>query len=623
MRWPWLVAAVAVAATVVVVYQGPEWVRGAAERTLTVRLERQVHIDGAIRLEPWSLTPTLRAGEVRIANPPWSSVPDLLWVREVTVSLDLRRFLRGNWHLPEVRLVAPRLHLQEAPDGEPNWRFPVGQAEGGAGLTIGSLVVDDAQITVDLPSQGAALAVTLDARSPRWDAVGLPVVFMARGQWRGESLAVEGQAGNLLALAEGAEAYPLRAKGQIGRTRFGLDGQVADLAALAGLDVRFTLSGSNLADLYRLGGVPLPATPPYRVAARLTHQGGLWSFEGLTGRVGRSDVAGDLSVDRRVVPQEIHGRLVSRQVDLADLSGFIGARTESGQVARPAGGRVLPDQPFDLGKIAAANVDVRYQGDRIQTARGFFQSLQAHLRIDQGRVRLDPLSLGMARGTLRGSVDLDARQPPLKAALAVDADRMRLKDLIPLEDSRRLTSGLLAGRARLAMVGNSVAQLLGSADGELAFAMSGGATDRLVVRLANLDLANGLVAWLSGGPQEAIHCLVGDFRAATGVFTARQLVLDSEKTRVRGSGVVNLRDERLDLHLAAESKDVSLLSLRGPLRLTGSLAQPRVTPDPAPLAGRLATAAALGFVAPPLALLPLVDLGGEDAAGGCGPAPAK
>ena len=163
MRWPWLVAAVAVAATVVVVYQGPEWVRGAAERTLTVRLERQVHIDGAIRLEPWSLTPTLRAGEVRIANPPWSSVPDLLWVREVTVSLDLRRFLRGNWHLPEVRLVAPRLHLQEAPDGEPNWRFPVGQAEGGAGLTIGSLVVDDAQITVDLPSQGAALAVTLDA----------------------------------------------------------------------------------------------------------------------------------------------------------------------------------------------------------------------------------------------------------------------------------------------------------------------------------------------------------------------------------------------------------------------------------------------------------------------------
>jgi len=79
----------------------------------------------------------------------------------------------------------------------------------------------------------------------------------------------------------------------------------------------------------------------------------------------------------------------------------------------------------------------------------------------------------------------------------------------PQAESQNFTSGSLDGRIRLVMAGNSVAQLLASAEGEVAVAMDGGSTSRLLMRLANLDIANGLIAWLAGGQKEQIRWTEG------------------------------------------------------------------------------------------------------------------
>ena len=75
-------------------------------------------------------------------------------------------------------------------------------------------------------------------------------------------------------------------------------------------------------------------------------------------------------------------------------------------------------------------------------------------------------------------------------------------------------------------------------------------------------------------------------------------------------GHVDLRDETLALRLVARPKDVSPFTLRTPVTVGGTLADPQVGVEAAPLAGKALGAVVLGAaIAPLAALLPFVDLG--------------
>jgi uncharacterized protein involved in outer membrane biogenesis len=94
---------------------------------------------------------------------------------------------------------------------------------------------------------------------------------------------------------------------------------------------------------------------------------------------------------------------------------------------------------------------------------------------------------------------------------------------------------------------------------------------------------------------------------------SRSLAFDTTDTVILGKGSIDLDHERFDLVLRPRPKDVSPVSLRGPLEIGGTFKDPSVTPKPGPLAARFAAAAALFAVTPPAALLALIETGpGED-----------
>lgn len=583
--------------------------RGPINSLVSARLERGLRIAGDLEVRPWSMQPSISASDVQLDNASWGKAPRLASVRRVRVSVDLSRLLRGQLVLPLLEIDTPRISLEEDGEGRGNWLLGATDKPAAAApvLRIATLNIIDGELAALLPSRQADLRVSFST-----DAASGQLKFSSTGRWRGEAMQFDGQAGSLLDLEPPGRPYPIAIKGSAGATRLALSGQVGNLLALSGLDVRFSLSGRSLAELYPLTGVPLPATPPYRLSASLVRQAGEWVFSGIDARVGRSDVGGTLTIDRSRPRQQMRGTLRSRRMDIADLSGFLGARKESGEAIAPRPGKVLPSRPLGLEKIAAADVDLDFSAEEINNSGLPLDAAAGHLRIEDRRVTLSPLKLGLARGRVEGRLELDTRGQPLLARLDLQATRLHLQDLMPVDDAKKLTTGTLGGKARLEMRGNSVAGLLGSADGELVFAMSGGSTSRLLVRLANLDVANAFTDWLAGGQKEDIRCVVGDFQARAGVLHARSLLADTVKMRIQGEGSVSLKDEALALRLRAAGKGGSLLALRGPLLLEGSFANPSVTPEPLPLGGRVAAALGLGLLAPPLALLPLIEVGGGE-----------
>ncbi len=394
----------------------------------------------------------------------------------------------------------------------------------------------------------------------------------------------------------------------IGQTKIALNGRLVDPADLRSLDLTLDLAGRDLAQLYTITNLPFPSTPDYRLTGRLRYDDHVWSFRRFSGRVGRSDLSGDFVVDLRDRKPFMRIAATSQNLDMRDLGGFVGA-SEKAPPNPP--GRVLPRGEFHLDKLNAANADVRFTGQRISNETLPLERMTTHLVLRDGVLTLDPIAFGTAAGNLEGKVTMDARQPTIATVVDISGEDVRLERFAPGIRAMLQETGPVSTRLRLTMHGNSVAAMLGTADGDIALAMTGGRISDLALRLADLDLANALAVMARDRNRSvAVRCLVGRLTAHDGVLTPEELVLDAEHTTAAAEGRIDLRNETLDLRVTARPKQFTAFALRGPVLVTGSLQSPKIGVDWKSAIARGGAAIALGVAASPAAaVLPFVQLG--------------
>jgi len=333
----------------------------------------------------------------------------------------------------------------------------------------------------------------------------------------------------------------------------------------------------------------------------------------LKGLVGKSDIAGDFSLDLNKKPQFIKADLVSNRLDMADLGGFIGGdRGDKPANKPPPSDKLLPTEPFSLEKLRAANADVKFHGAKIITDKMPVEKMDVHLFVEDGRLKLTPLNFSVAGGTLETQIQMDGRQQRIATHAEIAAKGFHLDKLVPTEKMSAASAGTMGGRAKLDMSGNSISQMLGSANGDMALIMDGGTVSELLLRLTNLDIANSLARLLGGDKQTPMRCMVANLNAVNGDFQIRAMVLDTPKVNVHGTGHVNFATEAMQLRLVGESKGFSLASLRGPIDIGGTLKHPVVRPEMGNVIARGGLAAALGIVTAGIGtLIPLLEFGKE------------
>ena len=150
----------------------------------------------------------------------------------------------------------------------------------------------------------------------------------------------------------------------------------------------------------------------------------------------------------------------------------------------------------------------------------------------KGWLTIDPLVTGLADGTVVGFASMDATQQPLAAAFDIRIEALRLQDMLAKLQIAGEGFGQIDGRIRLEGRGASVADLLGSADGQIVLTMAGGAIDALIVEALGLDIAESVVVLLdSMGQSEEdktpIRCAIVHLQLEHGVATTRPVVIDT------------------------------------------------------------------------------------------------
>lgn len=572
-------------------------------RQVTSSTGRSFAINGDLEVY-LSLRPRIIANDIVMGNAAWSKDPVMVQIKRADFKIDLLRLLIGRMSFPEISLSDIHLVLEVNKDGTPNWVF--GKQDKQSKLpSIGALAIDHGSVEFLDPTTNTDLALDLHTLPPTKDDPESMVEVTGAGQFKGMETKLQARGGALLTLSNSVRPYPIKLTGTLGTTKASIDGTLIDPLHFNNEEVNFRLEGSDLALLYPIAGVPLPPTPAYKLAGYLSHSGDIWTFKLFKGKVGKSDLSGDFSVDTGKTPKLITADLVSLVLDMNDLAGIIGAD----KAAMPSD-KVLPTAPFNLDKLRAADADVRFKGEKIITEKLPIDKMEAHLTVKDGALKLDPLNFGIAGGELVTMITMNGRKSHLVTHADITAKGLYLNLLFPKSKLNDSSEGTLGGRATLDTSGDSIAQMMGSANGEAALIMDGGTISDLLLRMSNLDIANSFLLLLGGDKQVPVRCMVANFKAVAGDFRVQDLVLDTPKVNITGQGNVNFGDESLHLKLVSQSKGFSLASLRGPILVTGSFKNPKVKPDMGKVMARGGIAAGLGALTAGIgALLPLLEFG--------------
>lgn len=634
-RRTWILGVIALLLVLFFILFDWNWFKGPVERAVRSATGREFEIEGDLDID-LGFSPTIRMDQVHLGNADWSKTPEMARMERFEFSVSLLPLFRGEVILPRIYTQSPRLLIERHADGRGNWEFPSQKKdetpdETGRTVLVRDLHIDDGKLRVHEPKLQTDLQ--LDVASGQADSADAraPLIAKGDGRYRGFDFDLDAKIDSPLDLSEAERPYRLDLRARAGGTQARIDGALDSPLQVQDFDLHLALSGANLARLYPLAGVALPETPPYSLDGRIGRNGTVWRYRGMKGKVGDSDIAGDVSVDMAGERPMMRAELKSKLLDIDDLAGVIGGTPQTGEgetasveqrkeaQAEKSDPRMLPDEPFDLVKLRAMDADVSLQAARIEAPDWPIESLSAHLKLDDGLLRLDPLEVGVASGKVKGSVQLNARDNPIAVETKLTARQLDLGKLVPEAEIMKDAVGRLAANVDLRGRGNSVAQMLGNADGELGAAVGQGQVSNLLIELAGLDIAEALRYFLGKDRQIKLRCAYADFGVKEGLMTSRAFAIDTSDTILYADGTVHLKDEKLALRILPKPKDRSPLSIRSPLLIGGTFKNPSFRPEAGPLILRGAAAAALFAIAPPAALLALLETGpGENAQ--CGPA---
>lgn len=594
------------------------WLKGPIERRVEAATGREFRIEGDLDVDWTWLRPTVIADGVVLGNADWASTPEMFRADHVEIEWVLWTLPGGDWHLPEVRLQSPVLNLQREADGRANWDFDdetVADDVPADLPSIDRLFVEGGRFNLLEAELRTDLGVTVQSVADGENDT-TPMMLSGDGRYRGNAFSLQGRIGSPLELVEDGKRYHVDLEARAGKTRARAYGGLDRPLQLQDFDLGFEISGANMADLYRLLGLAIPPTSSYSLKGQLNRTGNVWRYREMSGVVGDSDLAGEVGVDTGRERTLLTADLVSKNLDFDDLAGFIGGTPRKGEGNRPTPatttGRLFPAQTYDLSKLRSMDADVRLRARHLNSPGLPLDAMDAHLVLVGGDLRVDPLDFSAAGGEVAARVHLDGRSTPITAELDVRARRLELPKLFPKGAPE--SSGRIGGRLQFAGRGNSVAALMGTADGELGLVMGPGRISNLTLELAGLDIAEAMKFLIGKDKVVPVRCGYADFRVRDGVMETRAFAFDTTDTLLLAEGNIDLGSERLDLLLKPRPKDPSPLSLRSPLRVRGTLLDPHVRPQGGPLLLRGAAAAALFAIAPPAALLALIETGpGENA----------
>ncbi|MCX7354495.1 MAG: AsmA family protein [Alphaproteobacteria bacterium] len=605
--------------------------RGQIGSQASSRLGRTVEVRGHLQVVP-AWRPQVRAEQFVIANAKGGSGPEMFRADDVYFQFRIWPLLIGRLEIDAVRLSKVNVLLEKYKDGSANWQFPTDSPEAAAVKAatpdhreefpvLRHLIIQDAKLVYRSPGQKEPIEVLVNKIEARGGDMDSPVSLVMNGIYQKAPFSIDTKLGSFGVLRAGTEPYPVNAKINLDTIDATFDGTMKEHVKFMGLDGKISAKGENLADLYKLMGLPLPESPPYQLTGRLREEGNTYHLEGFKGVLGTSDMAGDVAVTTGGARPKIVAKVRSDALAMDDIAGFMGAKeptakgTANEQVktqantasAKPANDNktsVIPDRPFRLDKLREMDAEVDYVAKSIKLSGVALDNMNAKLTLTDGKLNLHPLELGVFQGKVTLNLDLDASKDTPTVAGNYTVRDLSLGTAMKLLGIDDKSVGTLRGKGKLATRGGSLHQWASNADGSGILIMEGGQISNLLLELMALDLQEALQQWMEGDKEVAqISCLLAPYKLEQGRLLADPWLFDTSDALVVIRGYIDLKNETLEMRLTPQPKDYSFFNFRTSIVVEGDLktrkAKVNMLDAIAKVVLKTLVAPAMPFVSPP------------------------
>ncbi len=556
----------------------------------------------------WGWTTHIHLSDLELSNTDWGKADHLFKAQEIVADVRIWPLLHGDIVLPELILRKPEVYLEKNQQGESNWspqQSPVAQAtvqQVKPNNRFQTPLIGRLQIVggiIGYTDEKRKLSLKGTVQTALGQGGGEPNAELSlKGTIEKQPLTLRFTGGSMLMLRNTDQPYPVDLDVEYGATQLTVKGTLQDPFQYKGADVQLALSGPDLADVYPLLGIPGPPTPPYQIKGKLMYQPGVWQISDMAMHAGNSDLSGEIDIDQQTKPGTVKANLVSQHLAFADLAPLVGATPgKRGNVSAQqaateqhmeATGNLFPDVPLHVERLRAMNMDVTLNAKRV-VAPAYLpvQALNARVQVENGDAIVRPFNMTFGGGRVSGefSIDAHADNPVVRAGLQYA--EVHLADFFRSTRYFDTTSGALRGRISLVGEGHSLAQVMGSATGDVVLTMEGGSISGLLIDLAGLQIGDALVLFITGDHRIPIGCAVGRLAFNHGVVALDRTLVDTEKSVLHFDGDASLKTQAMGMKVTADVKHFNLLDLHGPVDVQGKLRAPkfsiaRVIPIPTP-----------------------------------------
>jgi hypothetical protein len=580
--------------------------RGQILAEVQARTGRSATLGGPIELAI-SLHPTLMLTDLVIGAAPGRDGPALLTVRRVEVQAALLPLLSGELRVQRLFVDGADLQLTRGADGAASAAAGTDSVAAPA-PSLAEARVNNSRVRVR-DAAGVGIEVIVDRLTLGRGEGNDLLSFSFEGRGDGVALQASGSTGRIAALLRPDAPFPLDAR--IEALGFGVQvaGTIARPLRGEGIALQVQARAASLAALSSHLALDLPPDLPLALDAAVSGDAATLALRDLVASLGDNRVQGQLDLALAGERPRLAGTLHAQRLDLLQLAG-----TAFERAGADTPERVFSDAPLDFAGLRAMDADIEFSGARVNTPFGELNTLQSHLKLDNGMLRIAPLRAQRDEGTLEGSVALSAAHPDrTELELEFEARKLEVARVLERMGQEPFVQGLADLSVDLRGRGASSAAIAASLDGRVKLLMGEArgrlsGLDRIVGGLTKVigDLAGG-----GTGEWTPINCLAADFAIAQGIATRKVLLLDTDSVTVAGAGTIDLRRERLDLTFTPQPKSMTL-NVSLPVHVGGTLMAPTVSADQS-AAVRRAGSLLGGLLFPPAALAAFFDMGsGED-----------
>ncbi len=597
--------------------------RGPIQAQLERQLQRHVVLGNmGLRLFPLSV----RIEDFSIAEAPqYAAARPFLAARELQVSAGLLALLQKRIEVNSLRLVDPSLELIKSRDGR--WNYSTLGAPGGAPSQRSPSIAFET-----LEIQNGTVAVTdLAAGKPRsvYDRIDMTFKNYAPGKHFNASLRAH-------LPGKGKQEIALAAEGTAGGTD--LDGTIALTEVSAG--PALLSGGGQLSSRGRLitGKGTLKAEEPrlkkpldIRYQLQYDRESGSATIAPVVATLGSLTLTGRAGVETAASPMTYRADLHSDNAPVADLLNLAGAFGSAGGIsgtgsvsldarvegkgsaiaysgtATTAAASLLTSPSANALKLEAANVKLNSANPPAGTIEAaklsmdplVMSNVKSNFRLENGVLRLDPVSAGVFGGRIDGSVAVNTRAAQTSIATKAKLTQVDAGQLLAATSSVRNVSGTLSANADLNLSPPPGQDPARGLNGDLQLLMING-------RIAGVQMLNemaslGKFIGMSGRaePFTNISKLAGTLHVQNGVAQTNDLQMDFDGGSMAAVGTAGLADQNLNLHVTTVlGKDTSqkaggsqvggfmstvLANSKGelvmPAIVTGTFAKPHFAPD--------------------------------------------